>query len=61
MHLLACAHQIGKNRQEYFMRCEIIKEMPDDGLKVKVFGDRFWKGSNKTSIRYVNASRVING
>jgi len=43
------------------MKCEIIKKMTGDRLKIKVFGDRFWKDSNKTSIRYVDASRVING
>lgn len=61
MHLLACAHQIGRNRQEYFMKCEIIKEMPGDRLKIKVFGDRFWKGSDKISVRYVSANRVVQG
>lgn len=60
---LLCSHCIGRNRSEYMMRCESIKEMPDaKRLKVRVFGDRFWKqeaGKETSRIRYVDKSRVV--
>lgn len=56
-HLLACRHQICRNGRDYYMRCDILKVMPDGRLKVRVWGDRYWK-SEKNRIRYVEASRV---
>lgn len=58
-HHLHCAHAIGRNRNEYTMRCHVLKEMKDRRLKVLVFGDRYWKGTEHISkIRYVSRGLV---
>ena len=57
-YLLKCAHQIGRNRQEYLMECDVLKRMPNGRLKIRVYGDRFWK-RDKQRIRYVESTRVI--
>ena len=60
-HLLQCSHCIGNYRNEYTMKCLILKEMPD-GKRVKllVFGAMYWKDTDHIQkIRYVNKSRVF--
>lgn len=58
-HYLECAHQIGISRKVYYMRCEVLKAMPDGRLKVRVYGDRNWRGyEDKSRIRYVQPNRV---
>ena len=58
-HLLRCAHQVGRNRTEYQMPCVILKKMPGQRVKIRVFGERFWAGRDARSrIRYVSKSRV---
>jgi len=58
-HLLKCKHCVGSNCKQYYMVCDILKRMPDGRLKVKVYGDRYWRDStNITKIRYVEAWRV---
>jgi len=56
---LACRHCIGRNCNEYYMSCIILKVLPNARLKILVFGDRNWKGhEDKKQIRYVDAMRV---
>jgi len=61
-HNLECAHQINPtNRNEYFMPCIILKELPNNRLKILVFGDRRIKiryCRDKKRIRYVDGHRV---
>lgn len=58
MHLLQCRHCIGRNREEYAMRCHILKDM-GNRLKVLVFGERNWKNREHIKhIRYVDKYRV---
>jgi len=57
-YLLKCAHQVGRSRHEYLMECDVLKRMPDGRLKIRVYGDRFWK-RDKQRIRYVESVRVI--
>lgn len=56
---LACRHCIGKNCRNYVMSCEVIKVMTGSRVKIIVFGDMGWKGSEtKSRIRYVDKHRV---
>jgi len=61
-HLLECSQcYCSTSRYDYFMECIILKEMPNNRLKILVFGDRFWDrpGDNeKKRIRYVEKYRV---
>ena len=58
-HLLACSHCIGSNCTEFDMKAEVLKDMGDGRLKVRVFGDLYWKNTeHKHRIRYVEAWRV---
>lgn len=57
--VLRCRHCIGPNCKDYVMPCHVIKSMGDGRVKVRVFGDRNWKGHDeKSRIRYVAAHRV---
>ena len=41
------------------MKAEVLKDMGDGRLKVRVFGDLYWKNTeHKHRIRYVEAWRV---
>jgi len=58
-HKLSCRHAIGKSGYDYWMDCIILKELPNNRLKLLVFGDRFWREySDKKRIRYVDKFRV---
>jgi len=59
-HKLICSHVYCRNsRYDYYMKCIILKEMPNDKLKILVFGERFWKrDDDKKHIRYVDSYRV---
>lgn len=59
-HRLECSHAFNiKSRYDYTMDCIILKEMPNDRLKILVFGDRYWKyHDDKKQIRYVDKFRV---
>lgn len=58
-HLIDCAHAIGRNRREYQMRCHVLGKTKSGKVKVLVFGDRDWKGSDRLSrIRYVFPYRI---
>lgn len=58
-HLLRCRHAIGQHGKEYYMRCHVLKTMPDGRLKLLVFGERYWKDTlHIEKIRYVSANRV---
>lgn len=58
-HRLSCCHVIGISRVDYCMDCIILKEMPNDRLKILVFGERNRKGcDSKKQIRYVDKFRV---
>lgn len=59
-HLLFCSHAVGKNGKRYYMRCHVLKIMPDGRLKVQVYGDRYWKNTGHViRTRYVDSGRVI--
>lgn len=62
-HKLSCAHQINpSNRNEYFMPCIILKELPNNRAKILVFGDRRIKierCGHKKRIRYVFKDRLV--
>ena len=58
-HELECRHAIGQNGKTYYMRCHIIKTMPDGRLKLRVYGDRNWRDTGHiVKTRYVEAYRV---
>ena len=58
-HILSCRHAIGLSELNYTMDCIILKEMPNNRLKILVFGDRYWKyHDDKKQIRYVYKDRV---
>ena len=58
-HNLACSHCISPNRMEYYMDCIVLKDMPNNRLKILVFGDRYWKGhDDKKRVKYVDSYRV---
>jgi len=59
-HKLSCRHATNSiSGFNYLMECLILKEMPNDRLKIVVFGERYWIGySHKKRIRYVDKSRV---
>ena len=58
-HKLSCRHAIGLSGLNYWMDCIILKEMPNNRLKILVFGDRYWKyHDDKKRIRYVDKSRI---
>lgn len=58
-HLLQCEHVIGRNRRVYYMRCHVLKTMPDGRLKLQAYGDRYWKGKEHLKkTRYVQPWRV---
>jgi len=58
-HRIRCEHHIGSNVRVYYMRCDVLKAMPDGRIKVRVYGRLYWKGTEAiTRTRYVEASRV---
>ena len=59
LHLLKCAHVLNsKSRIRYLMYCDIIKQMPDGRLKIKVYGERH-RSADGEKIRYVDAGKVV--
>ena len=59
-HKLSCRQGLCRSGINYFMNCIILKEMPNDRLKILVFGERYWKQKyqDKRKIRYVDKFRV---
>ena len=59
-HKLSCSHVYCRNsRVNYRMDCIILKEMPNNRLKILVFGEHNRKGNDdKKRIRYVDKFRV---
>ncbi|RXG66683.1 hypothetical protein ES695_01855 [Candidatus Atribacteria bacterium 1244-E10-H5-B2] len=59
-HLLSCSHAFNqKSCYDYFMPCIILKKMPGQILKIRVYGDRYWNYNlDKNYVRYVDCSRV---
>lgn len=39
------------------MYCDVIKEMPDGRVKIKVYGDRYWH-TNNFKYRYVEKRKI---
>lgn len=63
-HRLKVAHQINNrgNRREYSMPCIILKELPDNRVKILVFGYKTTKTelcNGAKRIRYVSKDRLI--
>ena len=59
-HRLNCSHVFCRNsRVNYCMDCIVLKEMPNNRLKILVFGERNRKGyDDKKQVRYVDKYRV---
>ena len=58
-HKLSCKQGLCRGRIDYWMACIVLKEMPNNRLKILVFGERYWKREeNKKQIRYVDKFRV---
>jgi hypothetical protein len=58
-YLLKCTHALNtKSKIRYLMYCDIIKQMPDGRLKIKVYGERH-RSADGEKIRYVDAGRVV--
>lgn len=59
-HKLSCSHAFNLlSSYNYTMDCIILKEMPNNRLKILVFGERNRKGyDDKKRIRYVDKYRV---
>lgn len=57
IHILKCRHCIGKNRKHYAMYCDVIKEMSDGRVKIKVYGNRYWH-TNNFKYRYVEKRKI---
>ena len=59
-HRLNCSHVFCRSSRVYYcMDCIILKEMPNNRLKILVFGERNRKGhDDKKQIRYVDRYRV---
>ncbi|MBA7552585.1 hypothetical protein ES705_45154 [subsurface metagenome] len=59
-HKLSCRHAFNsRSGLDYLMECLILKEMPNNRLKILVFGERYWRGyDHKKRIRYVDKFRV---
>ncbi len=61
IYLLECKHCFFGNDSGrlFFMYCNILKEMPNQRLKIRVLGER-WRNTNTNRIRYVDRARVVN-
>ena len=58
-YLLKCTHAFNSVSEiRYLMYCDIIKQMPDGRLKIKVYGERY-RSADGEKIRYVNAGKVV--
>ena len=57
-HVLFCRHCIGVNCRNYTMKCILLKITKNGKAKILLFGERYWKGRKKRSIRYVDRSRL---
>ena len=58
-HLLSCSHCIGDRCTYFWMKCELLKDMGDGRLKVRVFGELNWKNRDHLHrIRYVPSTKV---
>ena len=58
-HKLSCKQGLCRGRIDYWMACIVLKEMPNNRLKILVFGERYWKRhDDKKQIRYVDKFRV---
>jgi hypothetical protein len=61
-HWLKCRHCVSaRSCRDYVMHCLILSKMPNNRLKILVFGERDWKLNefpNVMKIRYVDANRV---
>lgn len=58
-HLLKCTHSLNsKSKIHYLMYCDVIKDMPDGRLKIKVYGERHLSVDGE-KIRYVDARKVV--
>lgn len=59
VYLLACRHHYNsKAYDDFLMYCNVLKEMPDGRLKIKVFGYR-WTKTDGEKIRYIDKFRVV--
>ena len=58
-YLLKCTHALNSVSEiRYLMYCDIIKQMPDGRLKIKVYGERR-RSADGEKIRYVDAGKVV--
>jgi len=58
-HTLRCRHACRFGGYDYNMDCIILEQIPNNKLRILVFGDRNWKkDKDKKRIRCVDANRV---
>ena len=57
IHVLRCCHCIGRNRTYYLMYCDVVKEMPNGKVKLKVYGNRYWR-TDGFKYRYVEKRKI---
>jgi len=59
-HKLSCKHCMNRHQTyRYYMPCLILKDMGHQMLKIVVFGNRYWSGTEEYKrIRYVPKWRV---
>ena len=59
-HKLKCRHaQNSRVGLDYWMECIVLRELPNNRVKLLVFGERYWKGRDHIKhIRYVNKDRI---
>ncbi|OSI10961.1 Uncharacterised protein [Neisseria zoodegmatis] len=57
-YVLKCTHSLNRRSEIlYLMYCDVIKQMPNNRLKVRVYGERY-KSIEGNKIRYVPAEQV---
>jgi len=58
-HVLSCSHCTGKNRKNYFMKCDLLGITKSGKAKIMVYGERNWANKEHIShIRYVDQYRI---
>ena len=59
-HKLKCRHaQNSRVGRDYWMECIVLRELPNNRVKLLVFGERYWKGRDHIKyIRYVDKNRI---
>lgn len=58
IHVLKCTHSLNsRSKIDYLMYCDVLKKMPGDRLKIRVYGNRY-VSTEGSRIRYVDRDAV---